>query len=825
MKNKFATTLLLLLSAITLNAQRVTVSGYVIDRKSREPIIGAYIYQPKDMKGTTSNSFGFYSMAVLKGETEIRVSFVGYMTFLFKTTIKKDTVITFLLEEGQMIEEVNVVGEARSSAAIPPVSLSSKQVRLLPSITGEADLMKAYQYLPGISGGSEGDNSLYVRGGSPDQNLILLDDIPLYYVNHIGGLVSIFDENAVNDVAIYKGGFPARYGGRLSSVIDIRMKNGNMQKLGGEVSLGLISSKLSIEGPIVKDKVSFMFTARKSMTDLYMRPISSISMDGRGYMIYSFYDLNAKLNFKLSNKDRFYLSAYSGADNSILSANSDYDEDDIFIDKKIADFRYDAKSKYDWGNTMGCFRWNHIFGNKLFSNLTLAMSHYFYQNRSDNTIEMTATKQTTETFTYQYLSGISDRLAKLDFDYYPVNNHHIKFGGLINSHYFDTGSLSQKYEINKEAVIDSMLLMGDYDSEIDTTYGSEAIGAFETSAYFEDEMNLFSFLTLNVGLHFANYSHDEENFQSLQPRFSVKVDLSNNLTVSASCAQMVQFIHMLTGSDTSTPTDIWLPVTSKALPEKSVQYSIGAEKTLKEKGLKITLEGFYKTMDNLIDYKLGYNLLSRSEMWYDKIETGGTGRVYGLEFLLEKKTGKLTGWLGYTWSKNIRKFANINNGVEFPYVYDRPHDLSLIANYEFNKKVIFSASWEYQSGRRMTIGTAGYDANHLYTSLDLPPRSTVNYHFNDSYRHQFGEYGYEVATIYGTKNNYKLLDYHKLNVSVHFTNQKKHGVRTWTVGIQNLYNRMNAYNVYYSTDDNGKIVLKKMTMFPIMPNVSYSFKF
>ncbi|HNW52263.1 MAG TPA: TonB-dependent receptor [Prolixibacteraceae bacterium] len=825
MKNKYSITLLLLLFVTTLSAQRATISGYVIDSKSKEPIIGANIYQPKEQKGTTSNSFGFYSINVSKGETEIRASFVGYSAFQLKTSITKDTVITILLEEGKMIDEVSVVGEAHSKTAVPPVSLTSKQVRLMPSLTGEADLMKAYQYLPGISGGSEGDNSLYVRGGSPDQNLILLDDIPLYYVNHIGGLVSIFDENAVNDVAIYKGGFPARYGGRLSSVIDIRMKNGNMQKLGGEVSVGLISSKLSVEGPIIKDKMSFMLTARKSMTDLYMRPISYISMDKRGYMIYSFYDLNAKLNFKLSDKDRFYLSAYRGTDNSIMSAESDYDENDVFVKEELADFTYDARSKYDWGNTMGCFRWNHIFGNKLFSNLTIATSHYFYQNRSDNTIEMNETKETTETFTYQFLSGISDRLAKLDFDYYPANNHHIKFGGLINSHHFDTGTLSQKYDINEEAIIDSTLLMGDYDSEIDTTYGSDAITALETSAYLEDEMELFRFLTLNVGLHFAQYHHGKENFHSLQPRFSLKADLGNNLAVNVSYVHMAQFIHMLTGSDTSTPTDIWLPATNNAIPEKSVQYSIGAEKTLNKKGLKITLEGFYKTMENLIDYKLGYNLLSNSAMWYDKIETGGTGKVYGLEFLLEKKTGKLTGWLGYTWSKNMRQFEKINNGVAYHYVYDRPHDVSLVANYELSKKITFSASWEYQSGRRMTIGTAGYDANHLYTSQDLPPRGAVYYIFKDCYRHQFGEIGYDVATIYGTKNNYKLPDYHKLNVSAHFTKQKKHGIRTWSVGIQNLYNRMNAYNVYYSTDDNGKIVLKKMTMFPIMPNINYSFRF
>jgi hypothetical protein len=820
------TGIIVLLNTANLFAQQATISGYVLDSKSKEPIIGANIYQIKDQRGTTSNNFGFYSIKVPKGEEEIRFSFVGYSVYQIKTTISKDTVLTVLLNEGELIDEVNVVGEKNRRSAILPVSLTSKQIRLLPNLTGEADLMKAYQYMPGISGGSEGDNSLYVRGGSPDQNLILLDDVPLYYVNHIGGMVSIFDENAVSDMNVYKGGFPARYGGRLSSVVDIRMKNGSLNKLGGEVSVGLISSKLSIEGPIVKNKISFMLTARKSMTDLYMRPVSGLSMGGRGYMYYSFYDLNGKLNFKLSDKDRFYLSAYNGTDKSVISAQaSSDDQGGLFKPTGSIKYLYDSKGIFNWGNTMGCFRWNHIFGNKLFSNLTLASSKYFYKNISNNEVSLLETLQTTETFEYSYKSGVTDQLAKFDFDYFLSNNHHIRFGGLVNYHDFNTGVLSQKYDINEEVTNGSPLLIGGYDAQIDTSYDSETVNALETSAYLEDEISLFSFLFLNAGVHFANYSNKSENFHSFQPRISARLLLRNGLSFNASYVHMAQFVHMLTGSDTSTPTDIWLPATDKALPEKSIQYTLGADKFFKKQGIKITVEGFYKTLENLIDYKLGYNMLSRSEMWYDKIETGGTGKVYGLEFLVEKKSGKLTGWLGYTYSKNIRQFENINNGVAYHYVYDRPHDVSLVVNYALNKKITFSGTWEYQSGRRMTIGTAAYDANIVYTSDELPAVGYIHYLYQDKFRHQFNEFGYKIATIYGTKNNYKLPDFHKLNVSVHFTRQKKRGVRTWTVGIQNLYNRMNPYNVYYSTTDEGIIVLKKMTMFPIMPNFSYSFKF
>lgn len=818
-------TLICVLIATNAFAQKVTIRGYVLDNKSKEPIIGANIFNPITLQGTTTNKFGFYSFAVDRGESRLKVSFVGYSAFQSLLNVTSDTLLNIMLQEGETIETINVYSElSQPQTAITPVSITSKQMRLLPSLTGEADLMKAFQYLPGISQGSEGDNSLYVRGGSPDQNLILLDDVPLYYINHIGGLVSIFDENAVNDVSVYKGGFPARYGGRLSSVVDVQMKNGSLEKIKGEISVGLISSKLFVEGPLIKDKVSFMFTARKSMTDLYMRPLSSKITDGEGYMVYSFYDLNGKINYKLSDKDRFYLSLYNGADNVLMNVYFD-SEDRGMASNTDEDFAYEAKAKHGWGNTMGCFRWNHIYGNKLFSNFTMALSHYYYLNSMDNKIKLIESGKTSETYIYEYSSGVNDKLAKLDFDYYPFNNHHVRFGGVANFHQFNTGKLHQLYDINEDALSDSAMLIRNYESEIDTTYGSSAVNALEASAYLEDEMTLFRFLIINAGIHFANYNYNEKNYQMLQPRISLRTLLGNGLSVNASYSRMGQFIHMLTGSDTSTPTDIWVPATDRALPEKSDQYSLGVEKVLKENGLKVSVEGFYKTMENLVDYKLGYSLMSSTDRLYDKIESGGTGTVYGAEFLLEKNTGKLTGWIGYTYSKNMRQFANINGGVPYHYVYDRPHNLSVVANYALNKKITLSATWEFQSGRRMTIGTVAYDANVLYLSQDIPAHGSEYYLNRDQSRHQFAEFGTQIATIYGTKNNYKLEDYHKLNLSAHFAKQKKHGTRVITVGVQNVYNRMNPYNVYYSTLDDGTIVLKKMTLFPIMPSISYSFKF
>lgn len=826
--NKISTcTLFLLILPIYIFSQGNTVSGFVIDSKTKEPLIGVNVYNTKNLQGTTTNQFGFYSYRFGKEkELNLRFSFVGYQIKEINIALQSDSLINVLLNAGEMLNEVEILGNRIHNGINAPVSIPAKQISLLPNLTGEPDLIKAYQFLPGIAGGNEGDNNLYVRGGSPDQNLILLDDVPLYYINHIGGLVSIFDENAISDMAVYKCGFPAKYGGRLSSVVDIRMKNGDMQEYHGEAMLGLISSKIFLEGPIIKNKASFIITARKSMTDLYMIPWSRISMDGLGYMDYSFYDFNVKLNYKLSELNRLYFSFYNGDDKVLMNAKFDSSEDEkgiMFSGDKYEDFKYEALSKYAWGNTMACLRWNKVFSNKLFSNLTLALTNYNYLNKSENEIINVDTGLVSETFLYRFDSGVFDKLAKLDLDYYPSNKHHVQFGGKIFSHSFNTGNLQQYYDINEDLFTDTISYRKGSSNEIDTVYGEEPIKTIEYAFYMEDSWNITEHLKIKAGLHLANYVFNEQNYNSIQPRLSVKYDFKNNVSALISYTQMTQFIHMLTGSDTSTPTDIWLPVTNVTPPENSDQYAIGLEKRIRNEGLSFKIEGYYKTLDNLIDYKLGYSLMNSSESWYNKIETGGVGRIYGMELLVKKEQGKLTGWLGYTYSRNWRKFNNINNGVEFPYVYDRPHDISVVANYELNEKVTFSGTWEYRSGRRMTIGNVAYNANAL--NVALPQHDYPYYEYMDTYFHQFTGFTNEMAIVYGTKNNYKLQNYHKLNLSVHFKKQKKHGVRKLTLGIQNAYNRKNPYNVYYKYQKDGSVVLQKITLFPIMPNISYSFKF
>lgn len=825
MNSRIVLTSMVMLLCLIINAQQHTISGYVVDKENKEPIIGANVFIAKTFNGTVTNNFGYFVINVPSDKDSITASFVGYTTVSLPLNLNNENYI-LELTSGHEIEEVNVLAsKGRNNEVIKPLSISTKQIKLLPSVTGEADLMKAYQYLPGISRGAEGNNSIYVRGGSPDQNLILLDDVPLYYVNHIGGIVSIFDENAISNVEVYKSGFPARYGGRLSSVVDVRMKNGSLNKLGGEFSIGLISSKLHLNGPIIKDKISFMLTARKSMTDFYMQPLSHYTMGTDGFMKYSFYDINAKVNWIIDNKNRIYLSAYSGNDGSLMRAKFTSSDKEIRKDLNIDPYTFEAGIGNGWGNQLACFRWNHIYSQKLFSNLTLASTKYYYANQASNSILIKDTDDFTEKYGYDFNSGLNDNMAKLDFDYFINNQSHLKFGTSYTMHDFNTGELHNLYDINEEVLGDTSMLRGNLDSQIDTVYGAEQISSKEIVAYIEGKFELYDKLHVNAGLHCSAYLLSGESNYTIQPRLAMRYNLMDNITLTASYVRMVQNLHMLSGSDTSTPTDIWLPATKLAKSEYSDQVSFGYARESNNGIFKLNVEGFYKSMNNLIDYKLGYNLTSTAENWYDKIETNGKGWCYGLEILAEKVKGDLTGWIAYTLSKNMRQFEGINKNIPFQYVYDRPHDLSIVANYKLSNRITFSGTWEYSSGRRVTLGTAAYDNNTVYTHLDLPAHDPLVYNESEKYRHQFIDFRTETATIYGTKNNYRLPAFHKLNLSAHFTKKKKRGERTWVVGIQNVYNRMNAYNVYYTTNDDGTFELNKITLFPIMPNFSYNFKF
>lgn len=809
---------------IRVNAQNLTINGYLVDADTQEPLIGANVYVLKTLEGTSTNKFGYFALKIKSPQDSVCFSYVGYTS---KVVVAKECKNNMLvaLNNGTALNQIMVVAEKKfSNSVIQPLSINSEVVKLLPNLTGEADLMKAYQYLPGVSGGTEGNNSIYVRGGSPDQNLILLDDVPLYYVNHIGGIVSVFDENAISDVEIYKSGFPARYGGRLSSVIDVRMKNGSLEKIGGVLSVGVISSKIHLHGPIVKNKASFMVTIRKSMTDFYLKPISYFAMNKDAFLTYSFYDFNAKINWKVNDKNRLYLSAYSGNDNTLMGASVENDEQTISIKNNLEEYYYEASNGNNWGNRLVCFRWNHVFGTSLFSNLSVASTKYFYSSNVENTISLIKDDDFIEKYNYSFASGIHDNLAKFDVDYFMNNKVHFKLGTSFTNHNFDTGKLHNLYDINEDILSDSSALLENLEAQVDTVFGSQKIVSNEFEAYFEGDVKLLSKLNINAGIHFTTYNVDGYSNSSIQPRFALKYLMTKNISFSGAYSHMVQNLHMLSGGDVSTPTDIWLPATNTANAESSDQICITYNQFSDDKKYNWRVEGYYKTMKNLIDYKLGYSFTNSSEQWYNKIETGGIGWCYGVEFLFEKQKGDFTGWFAYTLSKNMRQFEGINNNVPFEYVYDKPHDLSIVANYRYSDRITFSATWEYNSGRKITLGTAAYENNRLRTHFDQTYQ-IESYYYTEKGRHQFVDFYNDVAIIYGTKNNYRLPDFHKLNISVNLTKQKKRGTRTWVFGIQNVYNRMNAYNVYYTINDDGTFEMNKITMFPIMPNFSYSFRF
>ncbi len=779
MKKYFCFTILFLLVS-QLFSQKYTMSGYLSDKSSGEVLIGATIYNPKTYEGTTTNAYGFYSLTMDSGEVSVVFAYLGFKTVTIDTLLNKNMSLNVSLDEGVEIKEVVINIEKEKSISetsqMSQINVPIKQIKRMPAILGEPDLIKTLQLLPGVQSGGEGSAGFYVRGGGPDQNLILLDGAPLYNASHLFGFFSTFNPDAINNVNLIKGGFPARYGGRLSSVLDISMKEGNMKKWSSEGSIGLISSRIAVQGPIVKDKMSFIVSARRTYYDILAAPFIAATTGGDQTAVFYFYDFNAKLNYKISDKDRIYLSVYNGKD-KFGARYKDVDEDDV----------YKAKSAIWWGNVTSTLRWNHIINDKLFMNTSLIYSQYKFDVGSEekSTYSDPFTGNTVEeTFEIDYYSGIDDFGGKVDFDWIPKSNHLVKFGTGITQHKFSTGILSISYE--------------DVDQSLDTAIGPVPIKATELSAYIEDDIKVNKKLKLNLGTHLSGFYVREKFFPSIQPRVSSRYLLKNNWAIKGSFSQMRQFIHLLTNERAGLPTDLWVPATDRAKPEDSWQVALGVAKPIKIKGqsFEVSLEAYYKEMNNVISYKEGASFLGFNESWEDKVESGW-GQTYGSELFVQKKVGKLTGWLGYTLSWSNRKFANINSGELYPFKYDRRHDMSIVLTYDISDMVSFSANWVFGSGQAISVP----------------------------------EYQYLISTAWGGttsvgqseyKNSYRMPNYHRLDLGMSFKKEKKWWVRTWNIGVYNAYNRLNPYFVYI---DNYSGQANQVSLFPMIPSISYSFKF
>ncbi len=774
---------------LSVKKNKYTISGYVYDKQSGEALISASVYDKKSMKGTITNNYGFYSLTLPEGDVELTFSFVGYTSITKNIKLNKNISINFNAEMNNLLSEVKIIDKKEdnivSSTQMSVNKLPVSDIKKLPVLLGEIDIIKTIQLLPGVQSGSEGSSGLYVRGGGPDQNLILLDGVPVYNVNHLFGFFSVFNADAISSITLVKGGYPARYGGRLSSVLDIRMKEGNSKKIKAEGSSGLIASKLTIEGPIIKDKTSFIVSGRRTYIDLISIPFQKAIPDNNSTGGYYFYDLTAKINHKFSDKSRLFLSTYMGNDKAYSKYKEKYVDNDITYNQK-------AKFNLQWGNITSALRWNYKLNSKLFSNTTLTYSKYkfdvgetFTETQTQNSNELKSINS------FDYNSGIYDVAGKIDFDYYPNPLNSIKFGLGDIYHTFNPGI--NVYKVSTDNI-----------SNIDTSFGNDNIYAHELFVYAEDDIRLGARLKANVGVHYSGFYVKNTYYDAIEPRIALRFLLNDNLSLKASFTQMQQYILLLTNSTIGLPTDLWLPVTDKIKPMDATQYAIGSAYKLNSK-INITVEGFYKKMNNLIEYKEGASFFDNSTDWQDKIESG-EGWAYGGELLIKKEKGKTTGWIGYTLSWSLRHFENISFGNVFPYHYDRRHDISIVIMHKFNDKIDVGLTWVYGTGNAVTLAVEKY-----------PSFFDVNSNQSNVF--------YDDIEHYDNRNGYRMPAYHRLDIGVNFNKQKKWGMRTWSVGVYNVYNRKNPFYLAFGYDNNNHRVLKQYSLFPIIPSIRYSFKF
>ncbi|WP_128547571.1 TonB-dependent receptor [Larkinella soli] len=772
----------------------VTVSGYVHERGSREALIGVSVYLPGTSTGTTTNTYGFYSLT-LPAQDSLRLvfSFVGYEPVQQTVAFRKNTELNVLLTPGRVLSEVTVTGsrtgeeKVSESPQMSAIDVPVAQIKKIPAFLGEKDVLKVLQLMPGVQKGSEGSTGIYVRGGGPDQNLIILDDAVVYNANHLFGFFSVFNGDALKSVELIKGGFPARYGGRLSSVIEMNMKEGNKEQLHGEGGIGLIASRLTLEGPIQKGKSSFLVSARRTYLDFVARPIIKQQSGGETIAGYYFYDLNAKVNYDFGPKNKLYLSGYFGQDRFYAR-----------------DRKEGVNIGLNWGNATGTLRWNHLFSDKLFANTSLIFSNYKFQISSDE-----ESFEGDDAFSLRYNSGIRDYSLKYDLDFYPSPQHSLRFGAQTTMHRF-----------TPSAVVLKSTIINQYKQEVD------AINVLESGLYAEDIWRPTARWRINGGIRLSHFMHDQVNYLRPEPRLSAAFVLKPNLSLKASYALMNQYVHLLSNTGIGLPTDLWVPTTDRVKPQQSEQVAVGVAKDFAEKGLSLTVEGYYKTMKNIINYREGASFLLVNDptsadkvRWEDNV-TSGKGWSYGAEVLLQKKVGRFSGWIGYTLSWTQWQFAELNFGKKFYPRYDRRHDASIVGIYELSPRITLSGAWVYGTGQALTVPTGRYQANR-----HLPIKDP---YFGGSLPYlAFGE---EVNEYGSQKNTFRAEPYHRMDLSIQFHKKKKHHERTWEFSVYNLYNRRNPFFYDLDAKEQGqgqptKTVLYRYSVFPVVPSVSYNFKF
>lgn len=776
----------ILLAIQSISAQnKFTYSGYVKDAGNGEYLFGATIFIKEINTGVQTNPYGFFSLTLPAGTYQATISYLGFDAINQEVKLTKDVRQNYSLNPKSFTtKEIEIVDtktdENVKSTDMGRVEVNVETMKKLPALMGEVDLIRIVQLIPGVKSAGEGNTGFYVRGGGPDQNLVLLDEAVVYNAGHLLGFFSVFNSDAIKGIDLHKGGMPAKYGGRLASVLDISMKEGNSKKFNADGGIGLISSRLTIQGPIKKDTASYIVSARRTYIDVLAQPFIKPSSPFKGSGYY-FYDLNAKVNYRISDKDRLFLSGYFGRD--------------VFTFKN-ADSGFNIS--IPWGNATTSARWNHLFSDKLFVNTSLIYSNYDF--RSD--IQQT-------NFRFGVFSGIRDYNAKVDFTYYPNIRHQVKFGINYIYHRFTPNNASASFG----------------DTEFDLG-GVERLYAHESAIYISDDYDVTDDLRIHLGFRASMFNHVgpfkryEKNEQGQttniiqynqgdliktyggpEPRLLMRYNLSRNQSIKASYTHNYQYLHLTSFANVSLPTDIWIPSSDVVRPQIGNQYSIGYYRNLKDNMYETSVETYYKDMKNLVEFKDGTLPSSSVNDNLDNQLTFGRGRAYGIEFFVKKTRGKFNGWIGYTLSWTDRQFDELNGGQRYFARFDRRHDISVVATYEIKERLTFSAVFVYSSGNLIWL-----------------PKSI---------------YFFEGQPIfeYGDRNNYRMPAYHRLDLSLTYDMKpKKHGQSSWNFSIYNAYNRYNPYFIYIDAagdpvSGNFKPTAKMVSLFPIIPSVTYNFKF
>ncbi len=768
---------------IVLAQQKVTVSGFVKEAATGESMIGATVGVIGTTIGTSTNDYGFYSISLAPGRYTLKISFLGFESFDTLILVNQDLRLNVGLNPSiKLIQEITVEASDTKdqnvkSSQMGKFDLSMEKIKTLPVLFGEQDILKTIQLLPGVQGGSEGTSGFYVRGGGPDQNLILLDEATVYNASHLFGFFSVFNSDAILNTTLFKEGMPAEYGGRISSVLDISMKDGNNQTFHGSGGIGLIASRLTLEGPLVKNKSSFIVSGRRTYLDVLTKPfVKNSEFGGSGYF---FYDVNAKVNYKFSDKNRLYLSGYFGRD--VFKFSNDY------INLEIP-----------WGNATATLRWNHLFSNKLFMNASTIYQDYKFELNANQDL-----------FEFSLFSGIRDFNSKIDFDYFPGARHQVKFGINYIYHIFQPSSISGKsgdVEFNSE--------------------GIQKLYAHEGAVYIQDQFDLTEKIQVNGGIRlslfdqvgpykkiiydpFSGLPEDSiiytagdqiKTYGGIEPRLMMRYSLNSNSSVKAAFTINNQYIHLVSNNGTTLPTDIWVPSSALVKPQLGYQYSLGYFKNLKDDTYETSVEVYYKQLKNQIEYKEGYTPSPNENL--EESFVFGNGDSYGIEMFLNKKYGDFTGWIGYTLAFTNRNFPELNNGETFSYRYDRRHNLSIVGSYRINDHWTLGATFVFQTGIAFTLPESKY--------------------FIEG----------NIITHYNGINEERLPAYHRLDIAATYEGRKDRRFQSgWNFSIYNVYTRMNPYFIFtkydgvFLQDPQITIQAKQVSLFPIIPSITWNFKF